>query len=572
MAYEGGYTSAVNSEQRREYEQAQIKEALETLALRQKIQQQRDQQKAQEDLAKKGAGMRLLETMAPPQPGAQPPPPGAPSVPMMPPGAPPMGMPGGMSMMPPPQPPPMPRPQGGMAPPGAGMPPGMPPAGPAAAMPPQPPGWRPSPVAPPALGGGVPGGGVPPSGVSPAAGAIPGASPPGAGGGTAGGQGFSVEKAIQAMSKAGVPPEQIVDQLDAMLPAINAANKEKLEDFRIENEAMKRAIDVYKATIAEQRASKPPAAVQTAQAAAGGGPVGDLLKNKFLPPRGKGAGGAAGVGAAAPQDGYVDYSAMAPSDPKYNNDKALGQIARETQAWTYIEKGTLPYRKGTGKGVDRNDAVMMEVARIAQKYNMTPEQIVAQPAEWKANAASLAFQTKKVDSIESVLSSFHNNVETWDRIAKGQPPQLGPGALKKGLGKIDFSDVKSINDVKMKVQKEFSDPKIVAYLTAAMAVRMDYARIMQGPQSIASLSEGMKEDAKGIIENGYNDASRAALIDVLNADTEGQLKGSKDQLGKIQKRMTSHSDTTAKKESGATGKLTPDEQKELDTLKAKYGR
>jgi hypothetical protein len=115
-------------------------------------------------------------------------------------------------------------------------------------------------------------------------------------------------------------------------------------------------------------------------------------------------------------------------------------------------------------------------------------------ADWKANASSLAFQTKKLDAIEGTLNAFHNNLDTWNSLAQGVAPKLGGervAAAAKEFQKIDFIGVKALDDVKLRIESQFNDPTVAAYMVAAMAAAMDYARIMQGPQSIASLTEDL---------------------------------------------------------------------------------
>ncbi len=216
------------------------------------------------------------------------------------------------------------------------------------------------------------------------------------------------------------------------------------------------------------------------------------------------------------------------------------QMARDIQAWTYLTSKTLPYRKGTGGGADRNDAVLRRAGEIATSLGMTPQEISAMPAEWKANAGSLLTQTKKLDAIEGQLSSFHNNLDTWDSLAKGIAPKIGGPrvqALAKDLKKVNFTGVRSVDDVRFKIEQEFNDPTVSALMVAAMAAAMDYGRIMQGPQSIASLSEGVRKDAERLIAASADEKGRKGIMAALESDTEGQVKGMRDQLKKIKTRM-----------------------------------
>ncbi len=126
------------------------------------------------------------------------------------------------------------------------------------------------------------------------------------------------------------------------------------------------------------------------------------------------------------------------------------------------------------------------------------------PGTWKADAGSLMLATKKRDAIAGQLESFHNNLRTWDQLAKGLPPTFGGQATKdfaKQLEKINFTGARSIDDVKLKIQQQFNDPTVSAYMVSAMAAAMDYARIMQGSCAVSGegLTEGARKDAERLV-------------------------------------------------------------------------
>ena len=226
--------------------------------------------------------------------------------------------------------------------------------------------------------------------------------------------------------------------------------------------------------------------------------------------------------------------AIAPTDE-------AGQTALDIQAWNYLSSRVLPYRKGTGGGADRNDAVVRRAAEISQQLKITPEAVSAMPAEWKANAGSMLLQTKKLDAIGAQLESFHNNLDTWNSLAQGITPQIGGEkvrALAPLLERINFTGVQSIDDVKLRIQQQTNDPTVNAYLIASMAAAMDYARIMSGPQSAAQLTEGARNDAERLIRAGADDNARIGIMAALESDTEGQRKGMEKQLEEIRGRMS----------------------------------
>jgi hypothetical protein len=439
---------------------------------------------------------------APPPPPVQPPAPGQSSVPMA--AAPPPQM---QQLGPPPGAAPSPTPQG---------------AGPGAPMPaPAPiPPWKSMPGPPGGPQMGAPGPGqlsAPPSTEAPQEGSYTGGKgflPPNMG---------SPEKFIQAMKKANVPPEQRHSMLKMVMPLIDKNNKQLLDEagleLRIANAMVKAQDEELKRWRAERTAGQTDTKIaQKGEEIKQRQPLVDARVKKL-----GGQGGEPGKPVAwAPTKGTTEDSALT------------------IQAWQYIEKGTLPYRKGTGGGKDANTKVMNRVGEIAKDMNMAPEEIVAQPADWKANASSLAFQTKKLDAIEGQLNSFHNNLDTWDNLAKGIPPAIGGERVKefaKDLKKIDFIGIRSFDEVKLKIQQQFNDPSVAAMMVAAMAAAMDYGRIMQGPQSIASLTEGARNDAERLVNAAADDKARLGIRAALESDTQGQVKGIKDQLSTIRGRM-----------------------------------
>lgn len=217
------------------------------------------------------------------------------------------------------------------------------------------------------------------------------------------------------------------------------------------------------------------------------------------------------------------------------------QFAMDTMAWNYINTGKLPYRKGAGGGKDKNDQIVKAASSIAESLGMTPQELAGKSASFKADAASLSFSQKKLDSIQGTLDSFHNNLDTWDNLANGLAPKIGGDrakAIQQDLHKIDFTGVRSLDDWKLKVEQQFNDPTASAIAVAAMSAAMDYARIMQGPMSNAALTESARKDAERLISVSADEKGRRGIMAALDSDTAGQVKGLSDQVGKIQTRIS----------------------------------
>lgn len=218
--------------------------------------------------------------------------------------------------------------------------------------------------------------------------------------------------------------------------------------------------------------------------------------------------------------------------------------ALDIAAWNYGLTRQLPYRKGKGGPGDPNTAVTNRWAQIGKDMGMDAGQLAAMPDQYKADARSLYFQTKKLDAISGQLKSFHNNIKTWDELARGVAPSIGGEQAQALAGKLkamDFSNIKALNEVELRIRQAFNDPSAAAYVIGAMSVAMDYARIMSSQgQSAAQLTEGAREEAIRLIPAGVNDKARAAIVGALDSDASGQVKGLKDQLEETKGRMTGH--------------------------------
>lgn len=228
----------------------------------------------------------------------------------------------------------------------------------------------------------------------------------------------------------------------------------------------------------------------------------------------------------------------------------LSPDGREYRAYRRLFFGERPAGYGA-KGVGERDQTDSDAAKLAQEMGINAAEAASMPAEKKADALSLLTGQKKLDAIQGQLNSFHNNMKTWDELARGIAPSIGSEqakALSGQLSRIDFSDVKSFNDVKLRVLREINDPTAAAYAVGAMAVAMDYARIQTGPQSAAQLTEGARNDAMRLIAAGLDDKARGAVLGALDSDAVGQVKGLQDQINAIKGRLSGAPPRTTGKE------------------------
>lgn len=195
-----------------------------------------------------------------------------------------------------------------------------------------------------------------------------------------------------------------------------------------------------------------------------------------------------------------------------------------------------------GRGTQGRQDILDITRRMTRIMLAEGTSTAEQRAQFRADSNSLVQLTKKSDAIESNLKSFHNNLDTWDSLAKGQLPKLGGErvkALEGQLQKINFTGIQSLDDWKLKIQQQVNDPTANALLVAAMAAGMDYARIMSSQgQSAAQVTEGARNEALRLLKAGADEKGRAGIMAAMESDTEGQRKGIQDQRQQIIDRMT----------------------------------
>ena len=197
-----------------------------------------------------------------------------------------------------------------------------------------------------------------------------------------------------------------------------------------------------------------------------------------------------------------------------------------------------PPQTGRGaSGLPMRKAYEEGAAKIGVMYDKTPEEMSAMPDKWKTDLGSLRLIQKQTDTLEGVFTSFHNNLESWDKVAKGLPPTF-KSDFAKTFNKMDFTGIQSVDEFKIKLQTQFNDPTAVALGVSALAAAMDMGRINSGGSaSIAQTAVSSMELAHKIVNASANDKAREALKSSLEQDALGQLNGRKKQLQVITDRM-----------------------------------
>ncbi len=264
-------------------------------------------------------------------------------------------------------------------------------------------------------------------------------------------------------------------------------------------------------------------------------------------------------------------------ETKANADKPVtdkDQMALDIQTTNYINSGgkTLPYSRTTNpEAMRRNQAVMDNAASWAQSAGLSSDELMAKGSEFKSDTASLGKQTQRMDQLNAVFNSFHNNLDTWNSLAEGIVPQLGGKYTKDVAGalrKFDYSGIRSLDEFRMKVDQQFNDPTASAIAIAATEAAMDYAKIMQGGQTIAAPTKAVMDKAVELLNASADEKGRKGIMAALDSSATGQIKGIEDQLKATKDRLgvskrIQNADTSSKPDAGqkrlkfnpSTGKL-----------------
>jgi len=528
MSFEGGFTSALNSGSNRDMQSAQTDQIRQHMALLAQQQQQEQMQRMQDQQLGMGAIKAFAKMQMDTPPPIQAPPPGQASVPMQPsqtnppPQMPPMGA---MGMPPSPMqqmpqngaPPPMQQmpQQGGGAPmmragpPGDGMPAMAPP--PPQIPPPSP--WQASPSAPPSLGG--PGGAsapqMPPGG---APGAIPppptGAAPGGAPGapgmpmpGMMPAQLMSVPSAIQALDKAGIPPEQQYKVLQKMMPMIDAENRKALADLGMQvkisnalNKTLHEQLNIYR-----QQNPQDTAAMRNAKFAAGSpdDPAAKLVAKTFDSKKKPGAAGGSTPPVTAQSAGL------------------------DAMTYDYLLRGHNPPAKSGAY-----ERTMANVEKLAKENGMTTQELISASADVKTKLMA--------------KRSFEIRTQNIGR-AENQLMQEIP-VMEDAMKSLDLPSLPIAARGKIAVLRQMGDPNITKLDQAAHTVFNEFHGIITGnpgtlnvqdvqnaekeykaaqtPQQMKAAVDGMRR----IIANAKkaNDISREEIMGGINDSISGKNK------------------------------------------------
>jgi hypothetical protein len=223
------------------------------------------------------------------------------------------------------------------------------------------------------------------------------------------------------------------------------------------------------------------------------------------------------------------------------------KMARTIQAWAYIERGVLPFRKGAPE----NNEVMDAVAQIMKDTGKTAQELASSPASYKADTASLSTNRQKLDTQSSALEAFHNNFDTWDQLASNMPLTFGDTdakAFAASMNEIKQSGITDIDQAKITIASHFNDPRAIAVAAAAYTTALDFARI-SSPASNAALTEGATKEATKLMNAAFDEQGRKGLRTAMYADADGKVSAQQHTINNIMDRLAGRPEgTTNKKE------------------------
>jgi hypothetical protein len=405
-----------------------------------------------------------------------------------------------------------------------------------AQMPP-PAGWKPSPAAGPALGGpggvpppppaaGMPQQGPPQVGMPPGVGA-----PQGQPGQQPGGapqqlppQWLSIPNAIQAMEKAGVPPDKQYATLMKMKPLIDGQNKQALDQLREEVSLQKSVTEFLRAKREEMKAQKETSEGKTTPA---------ITNAEYA--FGK------GTSEARSAVGKEVEKAGTPSSTTINVGGLLSDDAKESAARQYNATGQLPamYRDQKGRA-----EIMNIAARLKKEEGGDLADLPGERAGFKADASSLMQRQRFVDTGNQFIKNMQKQTDLVERLmtkgAAGGIPVLNKW-IQSGRSQIA------------------GDPDVTALDTAIRGLAREHQRIVTGVTSNAQLHVAAQQTADELLNRAQTPQQMQAAIKVMREEAQNAVDAGAAEVKEIRDRMK-----------GGGAKATGGPSPNIDSLLDKY--
>jgi len=223
-----------------------------------------------------------------------------------------------------------------------------------------------------------------------------------------------------------------------------------------------------------------------------------------MPNKSGGGSGSGGGGSAA------GGQSKAPSD------------ALDALAWKYIDTSTLPYRKGKGGSADPNNAVVERAAALAKSLGMSMQELAAQPAVFKSNAAALSKNQGDITAIEP----YNQMVKTNGQI------------LKTLAEKAKLSNSPTLNkSLNWMLTHPSSNTDQTLFLGQMRAFQTEAARVMNNPRLTGQLTDNARSEMDKVINGDMSLETIGGMIDLLSADGDRRVKALEEQSAKLKGQM-----------------------------------
>jgi soluble lytic murein transglycosylase-like protein len=204
-------------------------------------------------------------------------------------------------------------------------------------------------------------------------------------------------------------------------------------------------------------------------------------------------------------------------------DYQLSHEAVTNAAWDFIMTGTKPQFARSHEGDKQRIAIQNEVAEIAKKAGVTPQELSTQKGKFKALQASMSNIQKQSDMMDKANETFHRNADLM--LSKSaQVPRFDSAAINKYV--LDYR------------LRWSGDPATAAYIAAARTAINEYAKIASGASGAAGSTDSSRREAEEAISSAQNPKQLAAVIQTLKQDAENQKNATHDQIIAIGARMT----------------------------------
>jgi hypothetical protein len=208
-------------------------------------------------------------------------------------------------------------------------------------------------------------------------------------------------------------------------------------------------------------------------------------------------------------------SAKASADPAPTNQDALDTFTAD-----YVMHGKLP-AMGMGNTSGRTE-VAANVAKIARTLHLTPGELLAKSADYKAGALSLANIQKQSDMLERNEQSFLSNADTMLHLSDS----------------VSRSGLPAFNQFLLHVKTNYEgDPNAAAFLASRNIVAQEYAKIASGATGAAGSSDTAQQHALDLINTAQTPQQLRKVIDTLRTDADQQKAANKSQADAIRARL-----------------------------------